>query len=224
MAAVTKPSHGPSAAAVAAIRTTTGKTTRPPTTKAAIASSGANSDREMTEDTRPISVKSLSEVYRQSQREAAECRGQSAYGEHSPQRQHAVGGALQAERFSGIRDGLHDAGDAAELAARVDRLQRLLPVVRRQPVEISQKVGFIVFDFPFAHAAEMADKPAAEPGDELPVLFGCRLEGEIALGVRAHRAVVEVGGTYAQQIIVDDHHLAVHHDRSGRGLASRVAG
>ena len=64
--ALKKPIHGPSAAAVAAIKTSTGNTTSPPTTKAAIASSGANCDRagcEMTEETKLTSAKSRSDVY-----------------------------------------------------------------------------------------------------------------------------------------------------------------
>src|SRR4051795_3961131 len=44
--AVTKPSHGPSAAAVAAMSTRTGNTTNPPTTKAAIANGGPQTDCE----------------------------------------------------------------------------------------------------------------------------------------------------------------------------------
>ena len=61
----------------------------------------------------------------------------------------------------------------------------------------------------------MPDQLAAKPGDIFPVRLRRRLEGEIAFGVRAHRAVVEVGRTDAQDAIVDDHHLAVHHDRRG---------
>ena len=63
----------------------------------------------------------------------------------------------------------------------------------------------------------MSDQLAAKPGDIFPMRLGRRLEGEIALGVRAHRAIVEVGRTDAQEAVIDDHHLAVHHD--GGGLA-----
>ena len=61
----------------------------------------------------------------------------------------------------------------------------------------------------------MPDQLTAKPGDIFPVRLGRRLEGEIAFGVRAHRAVVEVGRTDAQETVVDDHHLAVHHDGAG---------
>ena len=59
------PSTAPSAAAVAAIKISTGNTTSPPTTKAAIASSGANCDHagcEITEETKPTSAKSRRDV------------------------------------------------------------------------------------------------------------------------------------------------------------------
>ncbi len=45
--------------------------------------------------------------------------------------------------------------------------------------------------------------------------LGRRLEGEIALGIGAHRAIVEVSRTDAQETVIDDHHLAVHHDGCG---------
>ena len=99
----------------------------------------------------------------------------------------------------------------------------LAPPPSAQAVEESEQVGFVACDIPFIDAAEMPDQLAAKPGDIFPVRLRRRLEGEIAFGVRAHRAVVEVGRTHAQDAIVDDHHLAVHHD--GRGLAaSRVDG
>ena len=82
----------------------------------------------------------------------------------------------------------------------------------RQAVEKSEQIGFVACDVPFIDAAEMPDQLAAKPGDILPMRVGRRLEGEIAFAIRAHRAIVEVGRTDAQDAVVDDHDLAVHHD------------
>ena len=115
--------------------------------------------------------------------------------------------------FSGIGDRLHHGCHAAGCCGRVDRLQRFRAACVRQAVEKSKQVGFVAFDLPFIDAAEMPDQAAAKPGDILAMRVAGRLEGEIALGVRAQRAIVEVGRSHAQDAVVDDHHLAVHHDR-----------
>ena len=119
------------------------------------------------------------------------------------------------KRFSGIGDGLHDDCHAAGRRGRIDRLQRFRAACVRQAVEKSEQVGFVACDVPFIDAAEMPDQLAAKLGDILPVRLGRRLEGQIAFGVCPHRAIVEVGRTDPQQAVVDDHHLAVHHDGSG---------
>ncbi len=38
------------------------------------------------------------------------------------------------------------------------------------------------------------------------------LDGEVALGIEAHRAVVEVGRAHPQQDVIDHHHLGVDID------------
>ena len=88
-------------------------------------------------------------------------------------------------------------------------LRRRLPPRDRE----TEQIGFIAFDLAFIDAAEMPDQLAAKPRDVVPVHLRGRLEGEIAFGVRTHRAIVEVGRADAKEAVVDDHHLAVHHDR-----------
>ena len=221
--ALKKPIHGPSAAAVAAIKTSTGNTTSPPTTKAAIASSGANCDRagcEITEETKPTSAKSRSDVYCQASARPASAATSPSTAKMRSRRPHPIGGAVEVKRFSGIGDGLHDGRHAADRRGRIDRLQRFFAAALREAVEESEQIGFVAFDFPFIDAAEMPDQLRRSPAMIFPVHLRRRLEGEIALGIRAHRAIVEVGRTDAQDAIVDDHHLAVHHDR---GRPVRIA-
>jgi hypothetical protein len=62
----------------------------------------------------------------------------------------------------------------------------------------------------------MPDQPASQAADEISVTFGSRLERQIALGIRSHGTVVEVGGADTEKIVIDDHDFAVHHHRRGR--------
>ena len=39
-----------------------------------------------------------------------------------------------------------------------------------------------------------------------------RLNREVAFGIESDRAIVQICRAHAQQYIVDDHHLGVHHD------------
>ena len=119
------------------------------------------------------------------------------------------------KRFSGIGNGLHDGRHAAGCRGRIDRPQRFRAVAVRQAVEETKQIGFVACDVPFIDAAEMPDQLAPKPGDIFQMRLGRRLEGEIAFGVGAHRAIVEIGRTHPQDAVVDDHHLAVHHDRGG---------
>ena len=57
----------------------------------------------------------------------------------------------------------------------------------------------------------VGDEARADRPDVAPLLRALRLDREIAFGVGAHRAVVEIGRADAQQRIVDDHHLGMHH-------------
>ena len=62
-------------------------------------------------------------------------------------------------------------------------------------------------------AAEMlAQQAIAKEGDGAPRVVVLRLDGEIAFGVDAHRAVAEIGGADAQQPVVDDERLRMNAD------------
>ena len=80
-------------------------------------------------------------------------------------------------------------------------------------IEESEQIVLVVSDGLLVEPAEMSDQPAPLAADEFEMLVGCRLERQIAFGVRAHRAVVEVGRADPQKSVVDDHDLAVHHHR-----------
>ena len=60
-------------------------------------------------------------------------------------------------------------------------------------------------------AAMLAQQPVAERQDGARSRSVARLDDEVALGVGAHRAVVEVGRADAQEAVVDDHDLGMDH-------------
>src|SRR5688572_9705992 len=61
------------------------------------------------------------------------------------------------------------------------------------------------------HAAMHGQQSGARKADLPTLIVRGRLDGEIAFAVGAHGPVVDIGGTDAEQTIVDDHDLAVDH-------------
>ena len=54
-------------------------------------------------------------------------------------------------------------------------------------------------------------QPCAHVPDPLTITVRCCLNHEIAFRVGAHRPVIEIGRADAQDTVVNDHHLGVHH-------------
>ena len=119
-----------------------------------------------------------------------------------------------------------DAGNQGEhfgrAGRRIDDILQAVTIARQTARNRDQRaVAFFQrrSDLILARAAMIADQAVAQARD-LPALFVIgRDDGEIAFGVGAHRAVVEIGGTDAQKGVVHDHDFGMHH---GRGRAARL--
>ena len=121
-----------------------------------------------------------------------------------------------------IGDALDDVGQAAFVGlAVVDRPQAVAVDAelvcgthqRAVPRQDRRDVGG-------RDAAMLAQQPVADLEDGRALAIAARLDGEVAFGVGAHRAVVHVGRADAQEAVVDHHDLGMDH---GVGRACRPA-
>ena len=78
-------------------------------------------------------------------------------------------------------------------------------------IEHASAAGKVSCDICCGHAAMVGQKAVPNVQDLRPLVRAARLDGKVTLRIRAHGAVVEIGRADAQESIIDDHHLGVHH-------------
>ena len=61
------------------------------------------------------------------------------------------------------------------------------------------------------HAAMVGHKAVSNFQNLCPLPRIARLNGEITFGIRTHGAIIQIGRTDPQELIIDDHHLRMHH-------------
>jgi hypothetical protein len=59
----------------------------------------------------------------------------------------------------------------------------------------------------------LAEKAIAQPRDGGLLRFTCGLDGQVALGIEPHGSITKVGGSDAEQTVVNHKNLGMHDDR-----------